>query len=89
MAPFPYPKIVELREKYMYNIRPLANQSLDIKSKIKTKDGYASSDDEDDEVNQMNVGSLGLLSPHSSQEGWQTRSIKLGDILLERTLAAQ
>ncbi|XP_046840968.1 TBC1 domain family member 30-like [Xenia sp. Carnegie-2017] len=69
MAPFPYPKILELREKYMYNIRPLANQSLDIEFKIKTKDGYASSDDEDDEVNQMNVGCLGLLSPHSSQEG--------------------
>ena len=71
MAPFPYPKIVELREKYTYNIHPLANNlSPDKKAKSsqKTKEGYISSDDEDDDVNQLNVGCLGLLSPQASLE---------------------
>ena len=71
MAPFPYPKIVELREKYTYNIRPLASNlspEKKTKSSQKTKQGYISSDDEDDDVNQLNIGCLGLLSPQASLE---------------------
>ena len=72
MAPFPYPKIVELREKYTYNIHPLASNlspEKKVKSGQKPNDGYVSSDDEDDDVNQMNIGCLGLLSPQGSSEG--------------------
>ena len=71
MAPFPYPKIVELREKYTYNIHPLANNvspEKKVKSTQKAKDGYISSDDDDDDVSQLNVGCLGLLSPQGSLE---------------------
>lgn len=72
MAPFPYPKIVELREKFTYNIHPFANNlSPEKKAKVskKMKEGYISSDDEDDDINQMTVGCLGLLSPQAGLDG--------------------
>jgi hypothetical protein len=71
MAPFPYPKIVELREKYTYNIHPLANNASPdkkAKSTAKPQDGYISSDDDDDDVNQLNIGCLGILSPQAGVE---------------------
>ena len=78
MAPFPYPKIVELREKYTYNIRPLASNlspEKKTKSSQKTKQGYISSDDEDDDVNQLNIGCLGLLSPRPVLKQTSTRFV--------------
>lgn len=72
MAPFPYPKIVELREKYTYNIHPLANnassEKKSHKDNKKTKDGYISSDDDDDDVNQLNIGCLGLISSQATYD---------------------
>ena len=68
MAPFPFPKIVELREKYTYNITPFASNlspEKKAKSNKKVKEPYISSDEEDDDVDQMAVGCLGLLSPQS------------------------
>ena len=59
------------REKYTYNIRPLASNlspEKKTKSSQKTKQVYISSDDEDDDVNQLNIGCLGLLSPQASLE---------------------
>ena len=63
MAPFPFPKIVELREKYTYNITPFASNlspEKKAKSNKKVKEPYISSDEEDDDVDQMAVGCLGL-----------------------------
>lgn len=78
MAPFPFPKIVELREKYTYNIYPFtSNMSPDKKAKPskKVKEGYISSDDDDDDVDQMTVGCLGLLSPQSPGDGTGERTL--------------
>ncbi|CAB4032627.1 TBC1 domain family member 30-like [Paramuricea clavata] len=72
MAPFPFPKIVELREKYTYNIHPLSNNlspEKRVKFNQKTKNGYISSDDEDDDVSQLHIGCLGILSPKTTSEG--------------------
>ncbi|XP_054163959.1 TBC1 domain family member 30-like [Oppia nitens] len=46
MAPFPFPQLCELREKYMYNIQPLTSSVA--LSKIKKGLHLFNSDDEDD-----------------------------------------
>ena len=46
MAPFPLPRLSELREKYTYNIRPLSNNSFSFVKRGLSL--FTSSDDEED-----------------------------------------
>lgn len=51
LAPFPFPQMTDLREKYTYNIRPFSNQPTPSKqaSRIAKSVLYSDEDDMDDD----------------------------------------
>lgn len=64
MAPFPLPGLVELKEKYTYNIHPFSGVD---QARGSSRPGLAnlSSDEEDEDADLENIGCLGVLMPFS------------------------
>ena len=64
LAPFPLPGLVELKEKYTYNIHPFSGVDH---TRDSSRPGLAnlSSDEEDEDADLENIGCLGVLMPFS------------------------
>lgn len=65
MAPFPLPRLSELREKYTYNIRPLSNNSF---SFVKRGLSLFTSSDEEEDIDlpddQLTAATWGLAEQY-------------------------
>ena len=64
LAPFPLPGLVELKEKYIYNIHPFSGVAQG-RGSSRPGLGNLSSDEDDDDADLENIGCLGVLMPFS------------------------
>lgn len=80
MAPFPFPQLSELREKYIYNIRPLTSSFALVKKGLQ----LFQSDDEDEPENDesLMVATWFLANPLNSSKsrGNNIKCILMQDI---------
>jgi len=82
MAPFPFPQLSELREKYIYNIRPLASSFALVKKGLQI---FQSDDEEEADVtdDQMMLANWYITNAFNSNKAKGTRNHMTALFLLQ------